>query len=133
MNVWAFTGNLGRDAEQRFTQDGTSVVSFSVAVKAGYGDKESTAWPKCAIFGKRGEGVLPYLVKGQLVGVTGELAMREYDKKDGSGKGYSLEVRVNDLTLLGKKGDVQPQTPVSEHSAAKANAFVDDDVDSIPF
>lgn len=140
LNVWTFAGNLGRDAEQKFTQDGTSVVSFSVAVKAGYGDKEVTNWPKCTMFGKRSESVLQYLVKGQLVGISGELAMREYDKKDGSGKGYSLEVRVNDLTLLGKKGDVQPQTPVSEHSEAKGNAFqpqggsggMDDDSE-IPF
>ena len=119
MNTWQFTGNLGRDAEQRHTASGDSVVSFSVAVKSGYGDNEATTWPKCTMWGKRGESVLPYLKKGQLVGISGEATLREYDKKDGSGKGYSLEVRVNDLTLLGKKGDAAP----SEHSEAKANAF----------
>ena len=128
MNVWAFTGNLGRDAETKFVGD-TSVTEFSVAVKSGYGDKESTTWPKCQMWGQRGEKVALYLTKGQLVGISGEVTLREYEKKDGTGKGYSLEVRVNDLTLLGKKGDVQPNTPVSEHSAAKANAFVADDDD----
>lgn len=108
-------------------------MSFSVAVKSGYGEKEATTWPKCTMFGKRGEGVFPYLKKGQLVGVSGELTLREYDKKDGSGKGSSLEVRVNDLTLLGKKGDA-PAQEQSEHNESKANAYAkqpntfDDDV-----
>lgn len=122
MNSYQFTGNIGRDAEQKFLTDGTSIVSFSVAVKSGYGDKEATTWPKCTMFGKRGEGVFPYLKKGQLVGVSGELTLREYDKKDGSGKGASLEVRVNDLTLLGKKGDA-PVQEQSEHSEQKSNAY----------
>lgn len=130
MNNWSFTGNLGRDAEQKFTAAGDSVVDFSVAVKAGYGDKATTTWVKCTMWGKRGEAVVPYLNKGQLVGISGEASLREYDKKDGSGKGYSMEVRVNDLTLLGKRdGDA---APVTEHSAAKANGFVADS-DDIPF
>lgn len=136
LNVWVFAGNLGRDAEQRHTANGDSVVSFSVAVKSGYGDNEATTWPKCTIWGKRGESVFPYLKKGQLVGISGEVTMREYDKKDGSGKGYSLEVKVNDLTLLGKKGDAPSN--VDEHSESKANAYqpkaaVADFDDDIPF
>lgn len=137
MNVYSFSGNLGRDADQKFLPDGTSIVSFSVAVKSGYGDKEATTWCKCSLFGKRGEGVYPYLKKGQLVGVSGELTLREYDKKDGSGKGASLEVRVNDLTLLGKKVNT-PVQEQSEHSEEKSNAYQKqaaafDDDDSIPF
>lgn len=137
MNVYSFSGNLGRDAEQKFLTDGTSIISFSVAVKSGYGDKEATTWPKCTMFGKRGEGVFPYLKKGQLVGISGELTLREYDKKDGSGKGASLEVRVNDLTLLGKKGDV-PVQEQSEHSEQKSSAYqkqsdADAFDDTIPF
>jgi len=127
MNSWQFTGNIGRDAEQKFISDGTSVVTFSVAVKSGYGDNAATTWPKCTMFGKRGESVAPYLNKGQLVGISGEVTLREYDKKDGS-KGYSLEVRVNDLTLLGKKGDAAPQ---DAHNEAKSNGYQNDG--DIPF
>ena len=105
MNNWDFTGNLGRDAESRYLPNGDPVVNFSVAVKSGYGDKEKTTWAKCAMWGKRGEAVAPYLNKGQLVGVSGEITLREYTDKDGAVRA-SLEVRVNDLTLLGgKPGD----------------------------
>ena len=127
MNSWNFTGNLGRTAEQKFAPSGDSIVSFSVAVKSGYSDKAVTTWAKCTFWGKRGESVLPYLNKGQLVGINGELTLREYTKNDGT-NGASIEVRVNDLTLLGKADSAEREpSPVTQHSAAKANAFVDDD------
>ena len=83
MNSWNFTGNLGRDCEQRFTQSGDAVVSFSVGVKAGFGDKSTTTWANCSMFGKRGESVAPYLKKGTLVGISGEVNNREYQDKEG--------------------------------------------------
>ena len=104
LNVFVFAGNLGKDAEQRYTQGGDSIVSFSVAVGSGYGDKAKTSWVKCSIFGKRGESVLPYLKKGQKVGVSGEFSMNEWTNKDGQ-KVSTPEVRVNDLELLGSKSD----------------------------
>ena len=138
LNVWVFTGNLGADAEQRVTPSGEPVVSFSVGVKAGFGDRATTTWARCQMWGKRGESVAPYLKKGQLVGVSGEASLREYDKKDGS-KGASLEVRVNDLTLLGKRDSEtqysapaaapRQQTQQRQQSAPPAGAFDDD----IPF
>lgn len=102
MNLLIITGNLGRDAEQRHTAKGDSVVSFSVAVKSGYGDNAKTTWVKCTMWGKRGESVLPYLVKGQQVGVSGEFSMNEFENKEGQNV-FTPEVRVNEIDLLGKK------------------------------
>lgn len=122
MNNWSFTGNIGKDAEQRFTQGGDSVVSFSVGVKSGFGDKATTTWANCQLWGKRGESVLPYLKKGHPVGICGEVSLREWQDREGQ-KRTNLEVRVNDLTLLGKKdGNSQPapqqhrQEPIQNHS-----------------
>jgi single-strand DNA-binding protein len=121
MNAWQFTGNLGRDCESRYLPNGDAVVSFSVGVKAGFGDKATTTWARCSMFGKRGESVAPYLLKGQLVGVSGELFEREWDDKQGQ-KRTSLEVRVNDLTLLGKRDGASPAQqapqPPRQHAAA---------------
>ena len=135
MNSWSFTGNLGRDAEQRYTQSGDSVVSFSVGVKAGFGDKATTTWANCAMFGKRGESVAPYLKKGALVGISGEVNNREYQDKEGQ-KRYSLDVRVNDLTLLGGKSDraeSAPSQPAKPRNAQGAQGGAFDDSDEIPF
>lgn len=138
MNNWNFTGNLGRDAEQRFTQSGDSVVSFSVGVKSGFGDKATTTWANCSMFGKRGESVAPYLKKGLLVGVCGEASLREWTDKEGN-KRQNLDVRVNDLTLLGKKDDDPHQYGAAKETKPQRNAqggqkaSIADTEDDIPF
>lgn len=121
MNIWSFTGNIGKDGEQRFTPKGDGIVSFSVAVKSGYGEKASTTWANCQLWGKRGEALLGYLTKGQLVGVTGEVTLREYETMDGM-KRSTLDVRVNDVTLLGGK----PESSVKQDSGTIAD--MDDDI-----
>ena len=134
MNVWNFTGNLGGDAETRFTQSGDAIVTFSVGVKAGYGDKATTTWARCSMFGKRGEAVAQYLTKGQLVGVSGEVTMRDWQDKEGQ-KRTALDVRVNDLTLLGKKEGQQQSQPAQQRNAQGSQRVSHgDELDSdIPF
>ena len=105
MNLYAFTGRLGRDCETRFTQSGMAICSFSVAVDYGYGDNKGTNWIRCSLFGKRAEGNLPqYLLKGTQVGISGELRVREYEDNEGARR-TSVEVNVNTLDLLGSKQD----------------------------
>ena len=135
MNAWQFTGNIGKDAESRFLPNGDPVVSFSVGVKSGYGEKATTTWARCAMFGKRAESVSQYLTKGQLVGISGEVTLREWNDKEGQ-KRNSLEVRVNDLTLLGKKDGQQaaPQRQATQQQAKPADSGGFGDFDSeIPF
>ena len=102
MNVLTFSGNLGGDAEARATKNGTHVTQFSVAMNSGYGDHKKTSWVRCAMFGKRGESVAPYLLKGQQVVVSGEAQLNSWVNKDGVEK-TSLECNVNDVTLVGNK------------------------------
>ena len=135
MNNWNFTGNLGKDAETRHTAQGKAVVQFSVAVKSGYGDKAATTWARCSMWGDRGEAVAQYLTKGQLVGITGEVELKEFTNKEGN-KQSSLEVRVNDLTLLGGKQDKDsaPKERVAERKApSSTTGAFDDFADDIPF
>lgn len=114
MNLFAATGNLGKDCRKGNSGD-TAVLNFSIGVKSGYGDKEQTLWVDCAIWGKQAESKLAdYLVKGQKVAVTGELGQREHD-----GKNY-LTLRVASIDLCGGKaeGGSQP-APRQQAPAAK--------------
>lgn len=133
MNSWNFTGHCAANAELRYLPTGDAVVSFPVAVKAGYGDKASTTWARCSMFGKRGESVAPYLVKGQLVGIVGEMSVRGWKDKEGNTR-TSIEVRVGDLTLLGRKdaADEPQQAPQAPKQDAQGSGFDDFDSD-IPF
>jgi len=131
MNVWTFTGNLGRDCETRFTKNGDPVVSFAVAVKSGFGDKAETTWAKCNLWGKRGESVAPYLLKGTQIAVSGELSQKEWTNKDGV-KQQNIEVRVNDVTLLGKRDASAGDVPRPAAKPAAKSGFEDMDSE-IPF
>ena len=118
MNVFTFVGRLGKDC--RVTSGSTTMCSFPVAVRSGYGEREQTLWIDCTLFGKRAEGRLPeYLVKGAQVAVSGELGTREYD-----GKTY-LTCRVNDLDLVGDKRDSGPQ---QTRASAPKKPDLDDDI-----
>lgn len=137
MNVLCATGNLGKDCEIRYTQSGDPIVSFSVPLSSGYGEKKTTTWLNCSMFGKRGEAVAGYLKKGTLVGISGEFCARPYTNKDGAEK-LSLDVRVNDLTLLGGKSDRSDVAPrvadlADTPKAEKGDGGFDDFDDDIPF
>lgn len=135
MNVLTITGNLGRDAKVS-TVSGTSVANFSVAAKAGYGDREQTIWVDCALWGQRAEGKLvDYLNKGQMVCVSGEMGTREHD-----GKTY-ITMRVDKLTLCGGRDDSRPQSnnqptqqrPAQNQYAQQTGSGGMDMGDDIPF
>jgi len=122
MNVFTAVGRIGRDAEVRSTQNGTSVAGFPLAVDVGFGDKKSTLWCDASIWGKRAEGGLPqYLVKGRKVTVSGEIGTREFQKRDGS-QGFAVTLRVNEIDLGGgdgQKSQQQPQQPNYQQAQAQ--------------
>ena len=141
MNSITVAGQLGKDAEIKYLNNGDPVASFSVADSQGR-DKP-TIWWRCSLFGKRAESLAPYLVKGQSVTVTGTLTEREYTDKDGAQK-KAQDVRVNDVALQGGKREegaapAQRQAPAPRPAARQAapvgsqgSGF--DDMDSdIPF
>lgn len=125
MNIFSFTGNLGRDAEVRQAGN-SSVCGFSVAVKSGFGDKAQSIWIDCSLWGKQAESKLPeYLLKGQQVAISGELGTREHD-----GKTY-LTCRVNSVDLVGGKSD--NAAPRQQAAPQQSQQAPDDLDDSIPF
>jgi len=140
MNIYTFTGRLSRDSEQRTTQGGMAICSFSVAVDYGFGDKKGTNWVRCSLFGKRAEGGLPqYLKKGTQVAVSGELRLGEYTDKDGNPR-TSVDLNVNDVTLIGGRQDSgaqqdndAPQRSYQQSGAPLINGKSEPVDDNIPF
>ena len=78
INTLTATGNAGQDAILRYAQNGTAIGEFSLPVKFGYGDKQKTAWLKCVMWGKLAEGYAPYIKRGDLVAVSGEFYIEEW-------------------------------------------------------
>ena len=89
------------------------------------------------MFGKRAKTLADMVKKGDRVGISGELTNRKYQDKNGVEK-YSLDLRVNDLTLLGGKDDAKPQynqDDVNERQRSKVDTSMPmEDIESdLPF
>lgn len=107
VNKVILVGNLGRDAEVRFTPSGAAVANFSIATTEVWNDKsgqkqEKTEWHKVVLWGKAAEALKDYLVKGKQVYVEGRLETRKWEK-DGVER-YTTEVKADKITLLGGGG-----------------------------
>lgn len=102
MNNATFIGNLGKDAELKELEGGKKVINFSIAVPDG---KDKTLWVDCAKWSEK-TAVLPYLLKGTMVGVAGQVGIRKWEG------GATLTLRVLELRLLGSKAASEP-TPAT--------------------
>ena len=113
VNKVILIGNLGRDAETKFTPGGVAVTKFSIAttrrVKDGQSGewKDETDWSNVVLW--RQENVGQYLTKGKQVYVEGRLQTRSYEDKDGQKK-YVTEVVADEVMLLGGRGDSGPMS-----------------------
>lgn len=108
MNKVMLIGNLGRDAEMRYTPGGVAVATISLATTETWNDKsgqkqEKTEWHRAVLWAKQAESLSQYLVKGKQIYLEGRLQTRSYDDKDGVKK-YSTEIRVDRVVLLGGGG-----------------------------
>jgi single-strand DNA-binding protein len=107
VNKVILVGNLGRDAETKFTPGGSSVTKFSVATSRRWKDQQSGEWKEEANWSNvtlwRAENLAPYLTKGKQVYVEGRLQTRSYEDKDGK-KVYATDVVADDVILLGGRG-----------------------------
>ena len=110
VNKVILVGNLGRDPEVRYSQDGKKIVNISVATSESWNDRnsgerrEKTEWHRVVIFNDRlGEIAEKYLNKGSKVYLEGQLQTRKWSGNDGQER-YSTEVVLNrfrgELTML---------------------------------
>ncbi len=115
MNVFSFTGNLGRDGTSN-NVSGTAVLNFAVGVKSGFGDHEQTVWIDCALWGKQAESrLIDYMLKGQRISVSGELGTREYQANDGSTR-TAITCRVSQIGLEGSAQAAGHQQSQPKHA-----------------
>lgn len=109
VNKVIIVGNLGKDADVRYTSGGSAVATISVATTEVWTDKssgerqEKTEWHRVVIWGKTAENLKDYLTKGKQIYVEGKLQTRKWQDRDGNDK-YTTEVRSDRIVLLGSRG-----------------------------
>jgi single-strand DNA-binding protein len=108
VNKVILVGNLGRDAELRYTPGGAAVSTLNLATTEVWNDRnnqrqEKTEWHRVILWGKQAESLQEYLTKGKQIYVEGRLQTRQWDDKDGN-KRYTTEIKGDRVTLLGGGG-----------------------------
>lgn len=105
LNSVTLSGNLGQNAEVRYTNNGLAITSFSLAVsksrKQSDGSyKDVTSWVDCVMYGKRGEAMYGngMLQKGVRLAIVGRLHQNVWEK-DGQRRS-KLEVVVDNVVTM---------------------------------
>lgn len=131
LNSVTLSGNLGADAEVRYTATGMAITSVSVAVRhrkrkaSGDGYEDEVDWVDVTIYGKRGESLQPYLHKGAKVAIVGHLRVGTWEK---DGKRYSrTEVVADGIELMTmpreRQQPVAQAAPAQQTPAQPAHAY----------
>lgn len=149
VNKVILVGNLGKDPEIKYTPSGSAVAKFSIATSYRYKDKneqwqDQTEWHNVVAWARLAEIAGEYLKKGSKVYVEGRLQTRSWDDKNTNQKRYITEVVVNDLVLLGGRGEAagddggrargssnsnfDQRVPEPEHANATAGPITDEDI-----
>ncbi|MBI4318386.1 MAG: single-stranded DNA-binding protein [Chloroflexi bacterium] len=130
LNKVMIIGNVGRDPEMRYTQNGTAVTSFSVAAGRRWTtpegeQREETEWFNVVTWNKLAETANRYITKGSRVYIEGRLQTRSWEGQDGQ-KRYRTEVVAQTMIML----DSRPRA-----TAASEEEISPDDIEpeEIPF
>lgn len=100
VNNCVFSGRLTRDAEQKILPTGTRLVSFDLANNTGFGDNEKVLYVTVNLWGKLGENIFQYLLKGKAVAVCGKLEMQRWISKHDDTEKTKLVLNCNEITFL---------------------------------
>ena len=114
MNNVCLIGRVTKDIQERRTQNGTPVVSFTLAVDRR--KKEDGAdFINCIAWNKSADTIAKYVHKGDLFGVTGYIQTRSYEK-DGR-TNYATEVVTTGFQFLVRKREMQSDSPSGQNKS----------------
>lgn len=118
-------GNLARDCESSFTNNGEEMVkiSFPVEEYAPRGQQKVTHWIRATLSAVRGAGLKPYLLKGQTVSISGEMKVSTYISAQTGKPMISIDFYNPSLDLIGgspQQADdqVQQAAPAQQRNGA---------------
>lgn len=118
LNKIIIMGRLGRDPEVHYTQGGTPMASFSLAVDRDFVDqatgKRPTDWIEVVAWGAKAKFAQQYFRKGQLAAVEGRLRIRDWTDREGN-KRRTAEVVAEQIYFSGAKAAPPSEGNADEH------------------
>ena len=137
MNSVQLVGRLTRDPEMRYTDGGSAIARFSLAVDRRYKSENGPTadFLNCVAFGRTAEFIEKYFRKGMRMGCQGRIQTGSYTNNDGQ-KVYTTDVVVESCEFVESKPSQQPEENNNGFGPADENGFMNipDDIDEeIPF
>lgn len=143
LNRAVLVGRLTKELEVKYTQSGTAVASFDLAVNRQFTNKQGEReadFISCVIWRKGAENLANFTHKGSLIGVDGRIQTRNYENQQGQ-RVYITEVVVENFALLEPKGTKQPRAntnvknnvPSGDQFASNNGAAININDDDLPF
>lgn len=110
MNSVQLVGRFTRDPDVRYTDSGTSIARFNLAVDRIYKrDGEQNAdFISCVAFGRTAEFIEKYFFQGMKMGMTGRIQTGSYTNKDGQ-KVYTTDVVADHVEFVESKSAREPK------------------------
>lgn len=135
INRVVLVGRITKDPELRKTQNGTSVVSFTIACNRRVPSQGQDAdFISCVAWNKTADFMAQYVKKGALLGLEGRIQTRSYDDRDGK-RVYVTEVVADNVQFLESKKQAEnvgnEAYPVQNNECADYTAEIP--TDDLPF
>jgi single-strand DNA-binding protein len=128
MNRVILVGRLTKDVELRYTESGTAVASFTLAVNRTFtnqaGEREAD-FINVVVWRKQAENAANFLNKGSLAGVDGRLQSRSYEGNDGK-RVFVTEVVAESVQFLEPKGTGNSQGNSFQSEGEQQDIYDDD-------
>lgn len=125
VNHVVLIGRLTRDAELKYTSGGIAVCKFAIAVnrRRKNGDQwvEEASFFDIVLFGRSGEAINQYLIKGKQIAVEGELHQNRWEQ-DGQSRS-KVEINASNVQLLGGGGGPGGAANTSAPSSSQGNPY----------
>jgi single-strand DNA-binding protein len=109
-NRVVLAGNLTRDPELRFTNDGIPVCSFGLAVNRVRSRSEEVDFFDISAWRELGETIANYKKKGDPILLEGRLQYRTWEAQDGS-KRSKVDVVADNIQFLSGRADSEDGAP----------------------
>ena len=145
VNKVILIGNLGKDPEVRYLENGATVANFPIATSETFTDKntgekrEVTDWHDIVVWRGLAQVVEKYVRKGHKVYIEGKLKKRSWQDQEGNTR-YATEVVADELTMLSRPDREQgaPQAPYKSEGTSNPPDRIDgitnvENTDDLPF
>ena len=119
VNKVILIGNLGKDPQVNYLDNGVAVANFSLATTENYKNKQGervsqTEWHNIVLWRGLAEVAEKYLKKGSSVYIEGKIRTRKWEDKEGNNR-YSTEILGDNMTMLGSKSASEEKDKNNSH------------------